>query len=86
MNFLKKRMNKVLCVKKCPYFTYVNMNYKRNECFSKGIYIFKKFNQLLDKYNEIYLCTNQPTEEILYCIIFCGVTFNVTHHLKMFFP
>ena len=37
-------MNKVLCVKKCPYFTYVNMNYKRNESFSKGfIYLRSQY-------------------------------------------
>ena len=55
-------MNKVLCVKKCPYYPYVNMNYKRNESFSKGFIFLRSFTQLLDRYNEIYLCTSQPTD------------------------
>ena len=77
-------MNKVLCVKKCQYCTYVKMNYKRNESFSKGFIYLRSFTQLLDGYNQIYLCISQSTEEILCCIIFCGVTFTVTQHLKMF--
>ena len=79
-------MNKVLCAKKCPYCTYVNMNYKRNESFSKG---FIYLRSLISCWINImkYICV-QASHLRKFSTVLYFVVLHLMWHIikKCFFP